>query len=705
MAEPTDNTAAGAVNLGVLTGNKFLTGSGGVQSHTAATYGGRPAAIVTRDAADWYSMQIGAGITQVALRPGGITFPNAFGQAGINGAVQHLDFTPGGGFSGPKVTLEIRVGYARHAATVDGVLNTARNIIGGLASKPTDLSYYKAINNQFVRLMEVGTGDLDAAGAANVAMKLRQLANQIGSSLTYSAQLKSMALSLAAAADQWWTPSYLVNAGGENAAVTFADLTSSFVWTAAPGAVGYVGVTGYEAVSLAPTATNTLPTYQIRSMNYGLTDVSVRSQSEPGTKVGTAGNDTLVGSNGNDLLMAGAGVDVLNGAAGDDRMYGGNGSDTYYVSSTGDRVIETNAVAATGGIDRVISSVSYVLPANVENGTLAAGAANLTGNTLANVLIGNNGPNVINGGVGNDQLIGGDNKASGLTYGSGSRDHFNQNEGFPVYVGASMSLAANADIFNSTTIPHVTVNGTGHGGAQTVSFTVNNVGAVITIDVDGARGYQPPFSPPTGWDAEITLYGPNGQQVAYNDYKVLFIDNINEPDPGSFHNDDPYLSFQVTTPGTYTVKIADAVNGAIAVGRTYQMHISVAGEMGQDVLIGGAGKDRMTGGLGIDYFDFNAIAETGKTAATRDVITDFTHLVDKIDLSTIDANTRVAGDQAFVFAQLSAVPGRLYYFFENPAGTANDKTIVQGDVNGDRVADFQIELTGLKTLTAGDFIV
>ena len=41
----------------------------------------------------------------------------------------------------------------------------------------------------------------------------------------------------------------------------------------------------------------------------------------------------------------------------------------------------------------------------------------------------------------------------------------------------------------------------------------------------------------------------------------------------------------------------------------------------------------------------------------------------------------------------------------NPAGTKGDKTIIEGDINGDKIADFQIELTGLKTLAASDFIL
>jgi hypothetical protein len=38
------------------------------------------------------------------------------------------------------------------------------------------------------------------------------------------------------------------------------------------------------------------------------------------------------------------------------------------------------------------------------------------------------------------------------------------------------------------------------------------------------------------------------------------------------------------------------------------------------------------------------------------------------------------------------------------AGTLNDRTIVQGDVNGDGKADFEIELVGLHVLTTDEFI-
>src|SRR5262245_17802762 len=57
---------------------------------------------------------------------------------------------------------------------------------------------------------------------------------------------------------------------------------------------------------------------------------------------------------------------------------------------------------------------------------------------------------------------------------------------------------------------------------------------------------------------------------------------------------------------------------------------------------GGGGKDTATGGEGRDLYDFNTVADSKSGATTRDVITDFAHLTDKIDLMGLDADTTVA---------------------------------------------------------------
>lgn len=129
---------------------------------------------------------------------------------------------------------------------------------------------------------------------------------------------------------------------------------------------------------------------------------------------------------------------------------------------------------------------------------------------------------------------------------------------------------------------------------------------------------------------------------------------------------------------------------------------TLIGNDGANVLTGGKGRDIMTGGAGADDFDFNSKSETGKTASKRDKITDFQRKVDDIDLRGIDASTKKGGDQKFKFIgtqDFHKTAGELRY------EKSGSKAIVEGDINGDGRADFQIELTGVKTLASGDFIL
>jgi hypothetical protein len=90
-----------------------------------------------------------------------------------------------------------------------------------------------------------------------------------------------------------------------------------------------------------------------------------------------------------------------------------------------------------------------------------------------------------------------------------------------------------------------------------------------------------------------------------------------------------------------------------------------------------------------------------------DRILDFEAGQDKIDLSLIDAISGMGGDQAFAFigdAAFSNVAGQLRAAFD---ANANLWT-VQGDIDGDGTADFQILLTTTSTqqqIGAGDFLL
>ena len=109
---------------------------------------------------------------------------------------------------------------------------------------------------------------------------------------------------------------------------------------------------------------------------------------------------------------------------------------------------------------------------------------------------------------------------------------------------------------------------------------------------------------------------------------------------------------------------------------------------------------RLAGGGGNDLFDFNALSETGLSSTTWDVITDFVKGQDKIDLSTLDANTATtASNEAFTSiigsattfsaaGQLKVVSGVLY-----------------GNTDADTTAEFAIQLTGISSVSLTDFVL
>ena len=134
---------------------------------------------------------------------------------------------------------------------------------------------------------------------------------------------------------------------------------------------------------------------------------------------------------------------------------------------------------------------------------------------------------------------------------------------------------------------------------------------------------------------------------------------------------------------------------------------TIVGNGGANLIDGLGGRDTLTGGGGADTFVFRALADSTVASTGQDRITDFSRAQgDHIDLHLIDANTAVAGDQGFSFIGTSAFSGQagqLRYAF------SGSDTLVSGDVNGDRVADFAITLSGNIGLqqsgATGDFIV
>ncbi len=117
---------------------------------------------------------------------------------------------------------------------------------------------------------------------------------------------------------------------------------------------------------------------------------------------------------------------------------------------------------------------------------------------------------------------------------------------------------------------------------------------------------------------------------------------------------------------------------------------------GNDILTGGLGKDYLRGNAGADRFDFNKAAESAKGAA-RDRILDFSRSQkDKIDLSSIDADRDgTSGNQKFTFIGTAGFHGR-------DGELRCSGGIIQGDTNGDKIADFEIKVN-VSTLQSSDF--
>ncbi|OWJ66202.1 calcium-binding protein [Inquilinus limosus] len=384
------------------------------------------------------------------------------------------------------------------------------------------------------------------------------------------------------------------------------------------------------------------------------------------TTVGTSANETLDGDSLRDVMNGAGGNDVLRGGGGADALDGGAGIDSasYYTGSVG---VTVDLAAGTGsGGDAAGDTLS-----NIENVSGSQGNDVLAGNAGANVLQGWSGSDVLRGGAGADTLDGGAGADTASYYVSS--------------IGVTVDLAA----------------GTGSGGdaAGDRLISIENISGSQGSDVlsgnAGANVLQ-------GWSGDDVLRGGAGADSLDGGAGV------------------DTVSYYTSSTGVAVNLVSGAGSGGDAQGDTLVSIENVSGSQGNDslvgnsganvlqgwngndVLTGGGGKDTLTGGAGADRFVYGSILQS-PVGAGADRITDFSHAQgDRIDLSAIDANTGVAGDQGFSFigtALFTGSAGQLRY------ATSGGVTTIAGDVDGDKVSDFHIQLTGTIALVAADFVL
>jgi Ca2+-binding RTX toxin-like protein len=439
-------------------------------------------------------------------------------------------------------------------------------------------------------------------------------------------------------------------------------------------------------------------------------------------------NDTLNGMEHNDILNGGAGLDdlvggngndVLDGGAGADDMDGGDGNDIYFVDDAGDTITDSS------GIDTVKSTLTHTLGADFEHLTLlGSGDINGTGNASNNTITGNDGVNILLGMDGADKL-----------YGMGGKDNIDGGTGADVIDGGDAN-----DIIHGGADNDTATGGAGndslwgddgndqldggdgadklYGGAGLDKLT-GGIGNDYMYGGDGTDTL-------TGGDGNDMLDGEIGPDKLYggagndvyivNEYNDVVVENLGEgydvvrSSAATYTMGDNLEALELiagagdifgtgndlanTITGNEGVNVLDGRGGVD----------TIRGNDGNDVIIGGTGNDLLYGGSGWDVF---AVRQESVSLATLE--TDRIYDLDiaggdRVDLSAIDANANLAGNQAFTFATVlstfSGAAGEATLTYD--AGT--DTTYLKLDVNGDKKADYMLRVNGDVTGTSGDVI-
>ncbi|MEO3472848.1 calcium-binding protein [Roseomonas sp. CAU 1739] len=428
------------------------------------------------------------------------------------------------------------------------------------------------------------------------------------------------------------------------------------------------------------------------------------------------GDDSIYGSTAGNLIGPAGGADFVNAGLGEDTVsysLGFSPDGTQFTANeAGDRLpvqgvtVDLVTLRATdygGAIDTIIG---------FEHAIGSTAGDILRGSALANILDGAEGNDTIegragadtlDGGTGNDRMVGGADNDTYIVDAALDTTVELANQGIDtVLTGlAARTLAVNVEnIVATTTIAHNFIGNTlanamtGSSGADTLSGLAGN------DTLDGGAGI----------DRLVGGLNDDLYVVTTGDVVVEAlnqgIDTV-QSSSGAFvlaANIETLVLTGTATNGTgnglANTLIGNAAGNILNGGAGSD---TIDGGGGVDFLIGGTGQDFLTGGGAADRFRFLTVADS--TVATPDVITDFNFVTegDRIDLSLIDANANLAGDQGFTYRGAAFTPG----------GAAGDLRVeslggnfylAAGDVDGNGTADFAILLQSSTAAVGGWFI-
>lgn len=356
----------------------------------------------------------------------------------------------------------------------------------------------------------------------------------------------------------------------------------------------------------------------------------------PAGSVPSAAADFISVGAGNDLVVGGGGADTIIGGAGNDTLTGGFGAGAQVLGGSGnDLIFAVNGTPEFIDGGTGIDTLNTTSFAGNYRVNLATGATNFAGESFINM------ENLVSG-AGNDTLIG--------TAGANTISGGNGNDSI-----------------------------TGGGGADVILGGAGN---------DTLRGGFGAGAQVQGGAGNDLIFAVNGTPEVINGGS-----GVDTLDTTAFA-------------GNYSVNLATGATNFAGESFTSMENIvagagndTLVGTAGNNVMTGGLGRDIITGGLGDDRFDYNATSES--TGATRDVINGFQFSTaanpnDKIDLSTIDANTTIFafGNQAFSTVEGDGV-GQLKF-----TDLANGNTLIEGNTDFDVAKELSIEVADGATTAA-----
>ncbi|MFG1393997.1 calcium-binding protein [Xanthobacter agilis] len=377
--------------------------------------------------------------------------------------------------------------------------------------------------------------------------------------------------------------------------------------------------------------------------------------------------ERIFGGDGADTINAGGGNDYISGGYGNDTLYGGAGNDTFDTQTLdtapvhdtyfGGAGTDTISVDAFSTIDYLIldkkASVEQIESFSDIFGTSKDDIFNVSGVT------GYTDSSAFNLGGGNDKFIGSgqDERIYGgggndAIHGGGGNDYIDGGYGNDILYGENGD-----DTFNIySSYETYSFRDRYFGGSGMDTAYVSEGSSIRFLQLDDAASIERVelgiFSDINGTDGNDGIIASGVK--AYSDDVTFYLGSGNDTFWGS------------------------------QVGET------VYGDAGNDTLRGGGGADTLYGGTGSDVFFYAQVSDS--SARAIDTIKDFSASEgDKLKLTAIDANTSTGTNDAFVYIGAVAFSGQA-----GQLRFANG--LLQGDVNGDRVADIRIALEGTTSL-------